>query len=173
MSAVLINRTLSYLLIVTGRLEGLFLDGGITRTSLPSGMRRRKWKLVLFLFSQLIFQIILHISFIFIVFLNNEARFCAMWFILLAACRSSLTLPQFAVGKYKQSGRKNKPGLILLPGSPCNNYKGSFQVYYWSNLVFSLTYGLLKKINCNSYWRLLRYLSKMSKCRCWWAVSTS
>uniref|UniRef100_A0A1I8EV72 ADAM10 endopeptidase n=1 Tax=Wuchereria bancrofti TaxID=6293 RepID=A0A1I8EV72_WUCBA len=44
-------------------------------------------------------------------------------------CRSSLTLPQFAIGKYKQSGRKNKPGLILLPGSPCNNYKGYCDIF--------------------------------------------
>ncbi|VDK74668.1 unnamed protein product [Litomosoides sigmodontis] len=44
-------------------------------------------------------------------------------------CRSSLTLPQFAVGKYRQSGRKNKPGLILLPGSPCNNYKGYCDIF--------------------------------------------
>uniref|UniRef100_A0A8R1TWT5 ADAM10 endopeptidase n=2 Tax=Onchocerca TaxID=6281 RepID=A0A8R1TWT5_ONCVO len=44
-------------------------------------------------------------------------------------CRSTLTLPQFAVGKYKQSGRANKPGLILLPGSPCNNYKGYCDIF--------------------------------------------
>ncbi|MCP9261013.1 Disintegrin and metalloproteinase domain-containing protein 10 [Dirofilaria immitis] len=44
-------------------------------------------------------------------------------------CRSTLILPQFAVGKYKQSGRANKPGLILLPGSPCNNYKGYCDIF--------------------------------------------
>ncbi|VDN00825.1 unnamed protein product [Thelazia callipaeda] len=44
-------------------------------------------------------------------------------------CLSSLVLPQFAVGKYKQTGREDKPGLILLPGSPCNNYKGYCDIF--------------------------------------------
>lgn len=44
-------------------------------------------------------------------------------------CRSSLVLPQFAKGKFNQIGRENKPGLILLPGSPCNNYKGYCDIF--------------------------------------------
>uniref|UniRef100_A0A914ZVI1 ADAM10 endopeptidase n=1 Tax=Parascaris univalens TaxID=6257 RepID=A0A914ZVI1_PARUN len=44
-------------------------------------------------------------------------------------CRSSLILPQFAAGRFKQVGRENRPGLILLPGSPCNNYKGYCDIF--------------------------------------------
>lgn len=44
-------------------------------------------------------------------------------------CRSSLEISQFAAGKFQQSGRTGKPGLILLPGSPCNNYKGYCDIF--------------------------------------------
>ncbi|VDK41778.1 unnamed protein product [Anisakis simplex] len=44
-------------------------------------------------------------------------------------CRSSLVLPQFAAGRFKQMGRDNRPGLVLLPGSPCNNYKGYCDIF--------------------------------------------
>ena len=39
-------------------------------------------------------------------------------------CLSSFELPEFHGGKFNQSGREGKPGLLLHPGSPCNNYKG-------------------------------------------------
>uniref|UniRef100_A0A914ZG08 Disintegrin domain-containing protein n=1 Tax=Panagrolaimus superbus TaxID=310955 RepID=A0A914ZG08_9BILA len=39
-------------------------------------------------------------------------------------CLSSFELPEFRGGKFNQSGREGKYGLLLHPGSPCNNYKG-------------------------------------------------
>jgi disintegrin and metalloproteinase domain-containing protein 10 len=39
-------------------------------------------------------------------------------------CLSSFELPEFRGGKFNQTGREGKSGLLLHPGSPCNNYKG-------------------------------------------------
>uniref|UniRef100_A0A0N5AAV0 ADAM10 endopeptidase n=1 Tax=Syphacia muris TaxID=451379 RepID=A0A0N5AAV0_9BILA len=44
-------------------------------------------------------------------------------------CRSSFELEIFASGRFNQSGRRNQPGLVLLPGSPCNNYKGYCDIF--------------------------------------------
>ncbi|KAI1728340.1 metallo-peptidase family m12B reprolysin-like domain-containing protein [Ditylenchus destructor] len=40
------------------------------------------------------------------------------------SCYSSFDLPEFAAGKFHQTNRQNLSGLLLHPGSPCNNYKG-------------------------------------------------
>uniref|UniRef100_A0A915CVK0 ADAM10 endopeptidase n=1 Tax=Ditylenchus dipsaci TaxID=166011 RepID=A0A915CVK0_9BILA len=39
-------------------------------------------------------------------------------------CYSSFDLPEFAAGRFHQLNRENAAGLLLHPGSPCNNYKG-------------------------------------------------
>ncbi|CAB3407228.1 unnamed protein product [Caenorhabditis bovis] len=46
-------------------------------------------------------------------------------------CTSSVHLPEFASNRttFLQSGRKGKSGLILHPGSPCNNYKGYCDIF--------------------------------------------
>ncbi|CAD6190976.1 unnamed protein product [Caenorhabditis auriculariae] len=46
-------------------------------------------------------------------------------------CTSSVNLPEFAANRttFLQSGRKGKTGLILHPGSPCNNYKGYCDIF--------------------------------------------
>ncbi|PAV83358.1 hypothetical protein WR25_16106 [Diploscapter pachys] len=46
-------------------------------------------------------------------------------------CVSSVGLPEFASNRttFLQSGRKGKSGLVLHPGSPCNNYKGYCDIF--------------------------------------------
>ncbi|KAF1770706.1 hypothetical protein GCK72_002527 [Caenorhabditis remanei] len=46
-------------------------------------------------------------------------------------CTSSVNLPEFASNRtnFLQNMRKGKPGLILHPGSPCNNYKGYCDIF--------------------------------------------
>lgn len=44
-------------------------------------------------------------------------------------CRSSFVLHEFAPYKFNQSQRQGKPGLVLSPGSPCNNYKGYCDIF--------------------------------------------
>ncbi|CAI2318262.1 unnamed protein product [Caenorhabditis sp. 36 PRJEB53466] len=46
-------------------------------------------------------------------------------------CTSSVNLPEFASNRtnFLQMMRKGKPGLILHPGSPCNNYKGYCDIF--------------------------------------------
>ncbi|EPB70992.1 Disintegrin [Ancylostoma ceylanicum] len=46
-------------------------------------------------------------------------------------CTSSVNLPEFAANRtvFLQSGRKGKSGLVLHPGSPCNNYKGYCDIF--------------------------------------------
>ncbi|CAI5438077.1 unnamed protein product [Caenorhabditis angaria] len=46
-------------------------------------------------------------------------------------CTSSIHLSEFATNRstFLQSGRKGKSGLILHPGSPCNNYKGYCDIF--------------------------------------------
>ncbi|KAI6223634.1 hypothetical protein M3Y99_01444900 [Aphelenchoides fujianensis] len=39
-------------------------------------------------------------------------------------CLSTFDLPEFSAGVFHQQGRKGEQGLLLHPGSPCNNYKG-------------------------------------------------
>lgn len=61
-------------------------------------------------------------------------------------CTSSVNLAEFAANRtvYVQSGRKGKSGLVLHPGSPCNNYKGRTQSFltlvYAAYLVFPTGY---------------------------------
>uniref|UniRef100_A0A7E4ZT23 ADAM10 endopeptidase n=1 Tax=Panagrellus redivivus TaxID=6233 RepID=A0A7E4ZT23_PANRE len=44
-------------------------------------------------------------------------------------CLSSFELPEFRSGRFNQSGREGKPGLLLHPGSPCNDYKGYCDIF--------------------------------------------
>lgn len=46
-------------------------------------------------------------------------------------CTSSVLLPEFASNRssFLQSGRKGASGLVLHPGSPCNNYKGYCDIF--------------------------------------------
>nr|CDJ95916.1 Peptidase M12B and Blood coagulation inhibitor domain containing protein [Haemonchus contortus] len=49
-------------------------------------------------------------------------------------CTSSVNLPEFASNRtifteFVQQGRKGKSGLVLHPGSPCNNYKGYCDIF--------------------------------------------
>ncbi|KAK6729782.1 hypothetical protein RB195_006685 [Necator americanus] len=46
-------------------------------------------------------------------------------------CTSSVNLPEFAANRtrFVQSGRRGKSGLVLHPGSPCNNYKGYCDIF--------------------------------------------
>jgi len=44
-------------------------------------------------------------------------------------CQSSFDLPEFRAGRFNQTGREGKAGLLLHPGSPCNNYKGYCDIF--------------------------------------------
>lgn len=66
------------------------------------------------------------------------------------ACYSSFDLPEFAAGKFHQTNRQNLSGLLLHPGSPCNNYKGRLPGKH--NLLFSLSH-------------ILGYCDILRKCR--------
>ncbi|CAD5207716.1 unnamed protein product [Bursaphelenchus xylophilus] len=44
-------------------------------------------------------------------------------------CVSTLELPEFAAGVFHQQSREGRPGLLLHPGSPCNNYKGYCDIF--------------------------------------------
>lgn len=38
-------------------------------------------------------------------------------------------MPEFAAGAFQQQGRTGEQGLLLHPGSPCNNYKGYCDIF--------------------------------------------
>uniref|UniRef100_A0A914EM41 ADAM10 endopeptidase n=1 Tax=Acrobeloides nanus TaxID=290746 RepID=A0A914EM41_9BILA len=44
-------------------------------------------------------------------------------------CLSSFEMLEFGIGKFPQTGREDKSGLLLHPGSPCNNYKGYCDIF--------------------------------------------
>lgn len=83
-------------------------------------------------------------------------------------CRSSLDLPQFQAGRFQQSGRRNKSGLILLPGSPCNNYKGYCDIFRKCRSVDSDgPLARLKNVIFNpKTFHEVRYWIQLN----WWAV---
>uniref|UniRef100_A0AAF5CY34 ADAM10 endopeptidase n=1 Tax=Strongyloides stercoralis TaxID=6248 RepID=A0AAF5CY34_STRER len=44
-------------------------------------------------------------------------------------CISTIDLDEFSNGKFKQKGREGLNGLLLHPGSPCNNYRGYCDIF--------------------------------------------
>ncbi|KAI6170491.1 hypothetical protein M3Y97_01145500 [Aphelenchoides bicaudatus] len=44
-------------------------------------------------------------------------------------CLSTFDLPEFSAGIFQQQGRVDQQGLLLHPGSPCNNYKGYCDIF--------------------------------------------
>lgn len=55
---------------------------------------------------------------------GNPTKLCHLACEKNGTCYSSFDLPEFSSGKFQQQGRENQAGLLLHPGSPCNNYKG-------------------------------------------------
>uniref|UniRef100_A0A0N5BZL3 ADAM10 endopeptidase n=1 Tax=Strongyloides papillosus TaxID=174720 RepID=A0A0N5BZL3_STREA len=44
-------------------------------------------------------------------------------------CISTMDLEEFSNGKFEQKGREGLNGLLLHPGSPCNNYRGYCDIF--------------------------------------------
>ncbi|KAI6222128.1 hypothetical protein M3Y95_00951500 [Aphelenchoides besseyi] len=44
-------------------------------------------------------------------------------------CLSTFDLPEFSAGEFNQQGREGEQGLLLHPGSPCNDYKGYCDIF--------------------------------------------
>ncbi|KAK6026548.1 Disintegrin, partial [Ostertagia ostertagi] len=64
----------------------------------------------------------------------EKASFDSESYLICLECTSSVKLPEFAANRtvfteFSQHGRKGKSGLVLHPGSPCNNYKGYCDIF--------------------------------------------
>ncbi|KAJ1346475.1 hypothetical protein KIN20_001265 [Parelaphostrongylus tenuis] len=62
---------------------------------------------------------------------GKPEELCYLACIKNGKCTSSVNLSEFAANRteFIQTGRKGKSGLVLHPGSPCNNYKGYCDIF--------------------------------------------